>query len=71
MNSVELKAAMLRNNDNGKTLAEYLGITNPTLSHKMTGKTDFTAREIGIIRQKYSLTDEQTCRIFLIRNGLD
>ena len=45
-------------------LAEYLGITNSTLSFKINGKNDFLRAEIQLIKQRYKLTPQEIDQIF-------
>lgn len=57
---------MVLHNDTNITLAEYLGISDSTLSLKMneTNGAEFTQGEIKKIIQRYNLTSEQTLQIF-------
>lgn len=65
MNSKLLKSIMLLNGDTNKTLAEYLGISEQSVSKKIneTG-TEFKQGEISMIKKRYSLTGEQIDSIF-------
>lgn len=65
MNSKLLKSIMLLNGDTNKTLAEYLGISEQSVSKKIneTG-TEFKQGEISMIKKKYSLTCDQIDSIF-------
>ena len=62
-----LKSVMVLHGDTQETLAEYLGISAPTLSLKMneTNGAEFTQGEIKKIILRYDLTAEQTMKIFL------
>lgn len=65
MNINELKAEMVRHNDNGETLAEALGITRQTLSRKMNDRdAEFNQSEIAIIKNRYDLSGERLNEIF-------
>ena len=56
---------MLLNGDTNKTLAEYLGISEQSVSKKIneTG-TEFKQGEISMIKKRYSLTGDQIDSIF-------
>lgn len=65
MNSKLLKSIMLLNGDTNKKLAQYLGISEQSVSNKIneTG-TEFKQGEISLIKKRYSLTSEQIDSIF-------
>lgn len=66
MNKKQLRSVMVLHDDTNQTLAEYLGITDSTLSMKMneTNGAEFTQGEIQKIINRYDLTAEQTMLIF-------
>lgn len=64
MNSNILKSKMKLKNDTQEVLAKYLGITNPTLSLKINGKSDFLRAEIQLIKHRYNLTADEIDEIF-------
>lgn len=65
MNKTELRIVMLRNGDTNKDLAEYLGITEQSVSAKINENgTEFRQGEIAKIKDRYSLTAEQVTAIF-------
>lgn len=64
MNSNILKSKIKLNEDTQEELAEYLGITNSTLSFKINGKNDFLRAEIQLIKQRYKLTPQEIDQIF-------
>lgn len=64
MNSNILKSKIKLNEDTQEGLAEYLGITNSTLSFKINGKADFLRSEIQLIKQRYKLTPQEIDQIF-------
>lgn len=64
MNSNILKSIIKLNEDTQEELAEYLGITNSTLSFKINGKNDFLRSEIQLIKQRYKLTPQEIDQIF-------
>ena len=64
MNGNILKSKIKLNKDKQESLAKYLGITNPTLSLKINGKSDFLGSEIQLIKQRYNLTPDEIDEIF-------
>lgn len=64
MNTVELKCAIRRARKKRKTLASALGITDKTLDHKVSGKSQFKASEIVALAKALGLTLEQVNEIF-------
>lgn len=59
-----LKCVLCRFGDNYETLSEKLGITKRSVINKMNGDTEWTLKELRIIRKVYNLTDEQVMEIF-------
>lgn len=70
MNSKELKVEMMRHNETGEHLSEYLGISRQTLSNKMSEKqgAEFTQSEIAKIVEHYGLSSERMMEIFFKEN---
>ena len=66
LNKNMLRSVMVLHDDTNITLAEYLGISDSTLSLKIneTNGAEFTQGEIKKIIQRYNLTAEQTLQIF-------
>lgn len=66
LNKNMLRSVMVLHDDTNITLAEYLGISDSTLSLKMneTNGAEFTQGEIKKIIKRYDLTAEQTLQIF-------
>ena len=66
MNKNMLRSVMVLHDDTNITLAEYLGISDSTLSLKMNevNGAEFTQGEIRKIIKRYNLTAEQTMMIF-------
>ena len=66
MNKKQLRSVMVLHDDTNQTRAEYLGITDSTLSMKMneTNGAEFTQGEIQKIIDRYNLSAEQTMLIF-------
>ena len=65
MNKELLRSIMVLYGDTNKTLAEYLGITEQSLSNKINENgTEFKLREIRLIRKRYRLTSDQVDSIF-------
>lgn len=46
-------------------IAERLGISYPGYLNKETGKTEFTASEVAIMRQLLNLSEDELVNIFL------
>lgn len=65
MNKTELRVVMLRNGDTNKELAEFLGISEQSVSNKINENgTEFRQGEIAKIKERYDLTAEQVEAIF-------
>ena len=64
MNKELFKSIIILNKDTQGDLANYLDITQGTLSFKLTGKADFTRSEIKKIKDRYNLNPEQINEIF-------
>lgn len=64
MNIKLLRSKMVLSGDSQKDLAEHLSLSQMAMSHKMTGKVQFKAEEIGKIVWKYDLTPQETHEIF-------
>ena len=65
MNSKLFRSIMLLNGDTNKTLAEFLNISEASVSNKINEKgTEFRQGEIAAIKEKYNLTAEQVDEIF-------
>lgn len=65
MNVKELKVEMLRHGDTCGELAKALGFSSVSMSSRLSGKTDFSRREIEIIRDRYDLSADRVVQIFL------
>lgn len=55
---------MVMNGDTNKTLADFLKISETSVSNKRTGKTDFTQGQIVAIKNRWNLTPDQVDQIF-------
>ena len=65
MNVPLLKSVMALHNDTNKDLANYLRITEQSLSNKINERdTEFKQGEIAAIKERYDLTAEQVEQIF-------
>ncbi|HFE9852753.1 TPA: XRE family transcriptional regulator [Enterococcus faecalis] len=66
MNKKGLRILLLKNDDNQGTLANYLGISEQTLSKKINERegAEFSQTEIRLIKDKYQLTAEEVDGIF-------
>lgn len=65
MNKELLRSIMVLHGDTNKDLADYLGITEQSVSNKINENgTEFKQGEIRMIRTRYNLTSDQVDRIF-------
>ena len=65
MNKNLFRSIMVLNNDTNKSLADWLGISEKSVSDKINERgTEFKRSEIAMIKKRYSLSDEQTSDIF-------
>ena len=68
MNTNKLRSVMVLHGDNGVKLARALGISQNSLSKKMTGKSQFTQDEIWQIKERYGLTPVEVDEIFFAQS---
>ena len=60
-----LRSIMVLHGDTNKDLADYLGISEPSVSNKINENgTEFKQGEIRMIRDRYNLTSDQVDSIF-------
>lgn len=65
MNKNLLRSIMVRNGDTNATLAEYLGITEQSVSNKINESgTEFKQGEIFKIKARYNLDSDMVDQIF-------
>lgn len=64
MNSLELKAQMIRKGKTSSDMCAAIGISASSWYRKIDGSTQFTQGEIIAIRKLLDLNDEQTGIIF-------
>lgn len=65
MNGKLLRSIMVLNGDTNATLAEYLGITEQSVSNKINENgTEFKQGEISKIKVRYGLDSDLVDRIF-------
>lgn len=65
MNAAKLKSIMVLNGDKNKDLAEYLGITEQSVSNKINENgTEFKQGEIRKIIERYNLAPDEYTAIF-------
>ena len=65
MNGKLLRSIMVLNGDTNATLAEYLGISEQSVSNKINENgTEFKQGEIAMIKARYNLDSEMVDRIF-------
>lgn len=66
-----LKSIMVLHGDTNKDLAEWLRISEQSISYKINEKgTEFKQGEIAKICERYNLTPEQVVTIFLLKSVL-
>ena len=65
MNASKLRSIMVLHDDTNRDLAEFLGISETSVSNKINENgTEFKQGEIAKIKEKYNLTAEQVEAIF-------
>ena len=65
MKKERLRSIMILYGDTNKTLADYLGISEQSVSNKINeNETEFKQGEIARIKARYNLTSEQVDSIF-------
>ena len=64
LNKNLFRAMHTAHGDTQKQVADYIGITEQTLSAKVNGETDFKHSEIKLLIDRYGLTPEQVDQIF-------
>lgn len=65
MNKELLRSVMVLNGDTNRDLAEFLDISEQSVSAKINENgTEFKQGEIAAIRQRYNLTADQVTNIF-------
>jgi transcriptional antiterminator len=65
MNSKLLRSFMVLNNDTNKSLADFLGISETSVSNKINEVgTEFKQGEISLIKSRYKLSPEDVEAIF-------
>lgn len=65
MNKALLRSIMALHGDTNKDLADYLNISEQSLSKKINeNDTEFKQGEIKLIKNRYSLTADQVDHIF-------
>lgn len=67
MNITLLKIKMLQNGLTQRDLAKKIGVVESSFSLKMTGKRDFSTKEIKSIMQVLNLTDSEVVDIFFCK----
>ena len=66
MNTKLLRSVMVLNGDTNATLADFLGITEQSVSNKINENgTEFKQGEIAKIKARYNLDSDMVDRIFL------
>lgn len=59
-----LRSKMVLAGDTSASLAKYLGRAQPTISRYLTGKADFTLKDVQKIAARYKLTPDEIVAIF-------
>ena len=59
-----LKSVLVRNGDNVAALAGKMGMSTAALYRRISGDTEFSAKEIRMFKQIYDLTGEEIDTIF-------
>ena len=68
MNAKLLRSVMILHGDTNATLAEYLGITEQSVSNKINENgTEFKQGEIAKIKARYNLDSDMVDRIFFAK----
>ena len=71
MNKDLLRSVMVLHGDTNKTLAEFLGISEQSVSGKINESgTEFKQGEIAKIKTRYGLTCDMVDRIFFCGTGV-
>lgn len=65
MNEKKLKIKMIEAEVTAKDLATDLQQTRQSIYNKLTGKTDFSLKEIKFLKEKLNLTDDDFLDIFI------
>ena len=65
----KIRSIMIQNGLKGtiRELANVLGISEPSVVNKLSGKEDFKVKEIRIFAKKFDLSNEEICNIFIWR----
>lgn len=72
MNKKLFRSIMLLNGDTNKTLAEFLGISETSVSNKINENgTEFRQGQIAAIKERYKLTADQIEEIFFAEKCLN
>lgn len=63
-NTKELQIEMLKNGENGYQVASFLGITHATFSRKLNNLSEFSQKEIVMLKEHWNLSIERVGEIF-------
>lgn len=64
MNKNLFRAKMITNNDSVEELAKALDVTKVTLYSRLNGTSQFSCKDVGVIKKRYNLTAEELDTIF-------
>ena len=59
-----LQQAMKKGGISDQRMAKYLKIKSTTFKEKLDGQSDFSVREIQVLKKKLDLTDDEVDSIF-------
>ena len=65
MNIRLLKSKMVLAGDNVPMLADFLGQSETNVYNKLSGKINWTLRDIGMITNRYNLNNDEIVQIFI------
>ena len=68
MNSKLLKEKMVLRDMTTVAISKYIGINRSSWFRNITGKTEFTRREISLIASALSLDEEELIEIFFAKD---
>ena len=72
MNKALMRSVMVAHGDTNASLAEFLGITEQSVSNKINENgTEFKQGEISKIKVRYNLNSDMVDRIFFADLGLN
>lgn len=64
INAREIKARLRAQGNTQKSLAEYVGIAQPTMNQKINGTRPMYVEEAEMVAKYLGITSEDFCKIF-------